>query len=107
MRIQRAIVRCKRKVRRLLFRADTDPSLIDLSANLAMLKQALVHLVELLRTSGVGALPILSPDMPAPTEQMLVTETTRALQVLHETSNKRQDTAGVVANLLGLPDLAK
>lgn len=78
------------------------PNLLSIYlAELSTLKQSLVMLVEKLRTSGVGALPLLPSDTTnPPTEQELQELTNRNLQVLYgklETSHK---SAEVAASLL-------
>ena len=52
-------------------------------ADIATLKQALLALVEHLRQSGVGALPLEAPPIPDPrSDDQLVSEATKAVQVL-------------------------
>jgi len=66
----------------------------------------------MMRLTGVGALPLL--PMPTgsdaasaiPTEEQMMTDTTRATQVLYEKLKRSQDSAAVVANLLAAPDIA-
>ncbi|KAJ7108995.1 hypothetical protein C8R43DRAFT_905096 [Mycena crocata] len=75
-------------------------------ADLATLKQTLHIVSELMRSSGVGGLPLLPvPDdnslpLPAPSEMELMAQTTRAGQVLYDRLKRGQDSAAVVANLL-------
>jgi hypothetical protein len=66
-------------------------------------------LSDLMRHTGVGALPLLpmpsesSPSQPAPvlpTEEMMLTDTSRSVQVLYDRMKRSQDSAAVVANLL-------
>jgi hypothetical protein len=63
-----------------------------------------------MRHSGVGALPFLpvSPaqDVPfvPPSEQQLIVDTNRSIQALYEKLKRSQESAAVVANLLGAPD---
>jgi len=82
-------------------------------ADIAALKQNLQILSELLRQTGVGALPLL--PMPAdlalsqaapvmPTEEMMLTDTSRSVQVLYERMKRTQESAAVVANLLSAPE---
>ncbi|KAF9457364.1 hypothetical protein BDZ94DRAFT_1144569, partial [Collybia nuda] len=78
-------------------------------ASITALKQTLQMISDMLRNSGVGALPLLpttGPGAPviAPTEQQLLIETNQSIQTLYERLNRRQDSAAVVANLLGAPD---
>ncbi|KAI0690346.1 hypothetical protein C8T65DRAFT_745871 [Cerioporus squamosus] len=66
-------------------------------------KQALFVLVdsELLRQTGVGALPLETPQVPDPRpENVLVEEETRIVQALYERQQRIQDSAGVVAGFL-------
>lgn len=63
----------------------------------------------MLRSSGVGALPLLpmtGPEAPtiAPTEQQMIVDTNRSIQALYDRLKRSQDSAAVVANLLGAPD---
>jgi len=65
-----------------------------------------------MRHSGVGALPLLpvptasdAPFVP-PLEQQLMLDTNRSIRVLYEKLKQRQDSAAVVADLLGAPDSA-
>lgn len=58
-----------------------------------------------MRNTGVGALPILalqpnSEAAPVPTEQQLLTDTTRSLQALYDKVQRSYDSASAVANLL-------
>ncbi|KAM5544013.1 hypothetical protein V8D89_002630 [Ganoderma adspersum] len=76
------------------------------AADIATLKQALLVLVEHLRQSGVGALPLDSaPPVSAPdsqrSDEQLIGEATKAVQALYERQRRIQDGAGVVAGLLG------
>ncbi|KAI0693243.1 hypothetical protein C8T65DRAFT_760725 [Cerioporus squamosus] len=69
--------------------------------DIAGLKQALFILVELLRQTGVGALPLETPQVPDPhPENVLVEEETRIVQALYERQQRIQDSAGVVAGFL-------
>ncbi|RDX49511.1 hypothetical protein OH76DRAFT_1556435 [Lentinus brumalis] len=71
------------------------------AADIAGLKQALFVLVELLRQTGVGALPLEPPQMPDPRpESVLVEEETKIVQALYERQQRIQDSAGVVAGFL-------
>ena len=95
-----------------------------MAADIATLKQALLVLVEHLRQSGVGALPLDAPStstsMPGPpatpgsaqapgqgqgqghvSDEQMIAEAIRAVQVLYERQRRIQDGAGVVAGLLG------
>ncbi|KAJ7720372.1 hypothetical protein DFH07DRAFT_307465 [Mycena maculata] len=77
-------------------------------ADLATLKQTLQMVTDIMRHSGVGGLPLLPvPDgnapQPLPTEDQMITQTTRAVQVLYDQLKRGQDSAAVVANLLKGP----
>ena len=83
-----------------------DLSFIDLFlAEIENLKQNLYLVIETMRNTGVGALPILalqpnSEAAPVPTEQQLLTDTTRSLQALYDKVQRSYDSASAVANLL-------
>ncbi|KAI0828461.1 hypothetical protein BC628DRAFT_1417474 [Trametes gibbosa] len=69
------------------------------------LKRSLLELVEALRTSGVGALPLEPPPVPDPrTDEQLLAEATRTVQALYERQRRIQEGASVVTNLLGATD---
>uniref|UniRef100_A0A0W0FH13 Uncharacterized protein n=1 Tax=Moniliophthora roreri TaxID=221103 RepID=A0A0W0FH13_MONRR len=91
-------------------------------ADLATLQQNLHILSDMMRHSGVGALPLLAsppsvsgptndsslsndipmpPEPTVPTEDQMQAQASHAIQVLYDRLKKLQDTAGVVANLLG------
>ena len=100
-------IRCKLQVRpatlsRLAAKSlRTDYSFSSLVADIAGLKQALFVLVELLRQTGVGALPLEPPQVPDPRpDSTLVEEETRIVQALYERQQRIQDGAGVVAGFL-------
>ncbi|KAF8148646.1 hypothetical protein B0H34DRAFT_668360 [Crassisporium funariophilum] len=81
-------------------------------ANITALKQTLQLVVEMMRQTGVGALPLLPPSTasspPAlPTEQKLLADTTKGLQVLYDKLQRSQESAAVAANLLSLENMAK
>lgn len=64
-------------------------------------------LVDLLRQTGVGALPLDPPDpntMDAQTEQQQIVEATKAVQILFERYKRMQESASVVASLLAAPE---
>ena len=75
-------------------------------AEIENLKQKLYLMIETMRrNTGVGSLPILplqpnSEATPAPTEQQLLTDTTRSLQALYDKVQRSHDSASAVANLL-------
>ena len=103
----RVQIRCKLQVRPATFSRlaakslRTDYSFSSLVADIAGLKQALFVLVELLRQTGVGALPLEPPQVPDPRpDSTLVEEETRIVQALYERQQRIQDGAGVVAGFL-------
>ncbi|KAF9811513.1 hypothetical protein IEO21_06564 [Rhodonia placenta] len=78
------------------------------TADMTALQQAMQMLAELLRQTGVGALPLHPPDLAQPpTEDQLIAETTVAVQALYERSKRVQESAGVVASLLSVSDAAR
>lgn len=81
------------------------------SADIATLKQTLQLVSDMMRHTGVGALPLLplpdgdsDPSSVLPKEEGLVGDTTRAVQVLYEKLKRSQESAAVVANLLSAPE---
>ena len=76
------------------------------TADMAELQQALHFLAEILRQSGVGALPLhppLPPDVasqPAEEEERQIADMTAAVQALFEKRKRLEESAGVVASLL-------
>jgi hypothetical protein len=82
-----------------------DPFFFFVSAEIENLKQNLYLVIETMRNTGVGALPLLplqpnSEATPVPTEQQLLTDTTRSLQALYDKVQRSYDSASAVANLL-------
>ncbi|KAI0643964.1 hypothetical protein C8Q79DRAFT_973655 [Trametes meyenii] len=74
---------------------------VQTTADIAALKSAIQVLVDFLRQTGVGALPLDPPPVPDPrTEEQTLAEATRAVQVLYERQRRLQEGASVVANLL-------
>ncbi|PFH45671.1 hypothetical protein AMATHDRAFT_158262 [Amanita thiersii Skay4041] len=75
--------------------------------DLANLKQSINFLLNLMRHTGVGALPLLPlpteavPTMTVPTEEQLMEDTTRGIKVLFEKQKRSQESANVAANILG------
>lgn len=71
-------------------------------ADIVNLKQTLHELVELLRSSGVGALPLeIPPIVPDPRpENALIEEESRVVQALFDRQKRLQEGAGVVAGYL-------
>jgi len=93
------------------YRAGTMPSQTE--ADITTLKQKLQMLSDLMRQTGVGALPLLPmpsdspPPQPAPvmpTEEIMLTDASRSVQVLYDRMKTSQDSAAVVANLLSAPE---
>jgi hypothetical protein len=81
-----------------------------LVANIASIKETLQVIADIMRHSGVGALPLLpmptSLDVPfvPPTEQQLMIDTNQSIQTLYEKLKRSQESAAVVANLLTTAD---
>lgn len=75
--------------------------------DITAVKQTLQLLFDLLRHSGVGALPLLplpqsnTQAVIAPTEQQLMNTTASSIHSLYERLRRSQESADVVANLLG------
>ncbi|KAH9477314.1 hypothetical protein JR316_0009518 [Psilocybe cubensis] len=74
-------------------------------AYISTLKNELAMTIEILRKSGVGALPFIPPSnddnpCPVPTEQALLENRMTSVRALHEKLQRSQDSAAVVANLL-------
>ncbi|KAG7440066.1 uncharacterized protein BT62DRAFT_938399 [Guyanagaster necrorhizus] len=67
-------------------------------------------LSDIMRRTGVGALPLLPfPPQPGapqvvPTEQEMMVDVSKSVQVLYERLKRSQESAAVVANLLGASD---
>ncbi|EPQ51673.1 hypothetical protein GLOTRDRAFT_112444 [Gloeophyllum trabeum ATCC 11539] len=77
-------------------------SLAQTAAYVTVLKQQIQALVTLMRQSGVGALPLLTPAMGVmPPEEQLLADATKGIQFLYEKNKRIQDSAGIVASLLG------
>jgi len=75
------------------------------------LKAAIAALDDFLRETGLGALPILPPGTvlgaPPPfTEEDLLGEVSKGVQVLYEKSKRTHDSAKIVSDLLGQPPKA-
>jgi hypothetical protein len=81
-------------------------------ANIVSIKQTLQVIADIMRHSGVGALPLLptASDVafvsPSPSEQQLMIDANQSIQALYEKLKRSQDSAAVVANLLGAPEHA-
>ncbi|KAJ7097077.1 hypothetical protein B0H15DRAFT_31294 [Mycena belliarum] len=91
------------------YRAGRTPTQTE--ADLATMKQTLQMLSDLMRHSGVGGLPLLpvaneNDPPPLPTEEQLVTQTTRSVAMLYDQLKRAQDSAAVVANLLNSSERA-
>ncbi|KAJ7037147.1 hypothetical protein C8F04DRAFT_428230 [Mycena alexandri] len=92
------------------YRAGRTPTQTD--ADLATLKQTLQIVSDQMRQTGVGALPVLpvpdanNPPPVLPTEEQLITQTTRAVQLMYDQLKRGQDSAAVGANLLTSTDRA-
>lgn len=88
------------------YRPGTNP--IQTTADIVTLKQATQALLDVLRQTGVGALPMPSSEPMAdfPTEESLMANTTRALQVLYDRQKQMQESSAVASNLLGAVDQA-
>ncbi|KAF8218982.1 hypothetical protein L208DRAFT_1377811 [Tricholoma matsutake] len=85
---------------------------IETEANIASVKQTLDVIADIMRQSGVGALPLLPVpsatdiSLAPPSEQQLMFDTNRSIQALYDKLKRSQDSAAVVANLLSAPDYA-
>ncbi|KAG6906509.1 hypothetical protein DXG01_013563 [Tephrocybe rancida] len=83
-----------------------------LAGILDRLKQEIQELSQLMLQSGVGALPVLPMPGPSdaispPTEQQLLAEVNNSIRFVFEQVKRSQDSAAVVANLLGAPGRAE
>ncbi|KAF8639382.1 hypothetical protein AX17_001538 [Amanita inopinata Kibby_2008] len=82
-------------------------------ADLTNLKHAIQVLLDLMRQTGVGALPLLplpteaAPHIAVPSEEQLMEDTVRGIKVLFEKQKRSQDAAAVVANLMGVSELGR
>jgi hypothetical protein len=73
--------------------------------NLVALRQSLQTLNELLHTTGVGSLPLLSPDATeTPTEEQLAEQANKAIRTLFTLHTRMQETAAVAANIMAAPE---
>lgn len=76
-------------------------NLVLFTGDIAALKQAFGALVDILRQTGVGALPLDPPPVPdLRSEDEQIAETTKAVQSLYERQKRIHEGAGVVAGLL-------
>jgi hypothetical protein len=76
------------------------------SANIAAVRQHIQLVSELMRQSGVGALPLLFSDADGnppsvPDENKMLEEANQAVKILYEKLETNQQSAATVANLLG------
>lgn len=77
------------------------------TANIANLKQALFTLNELLRSTGVGGLPVLTPTATAaPPEDQLADQTNKTINLVFNRQSKNQEAAADVAHILAAPEQA-
>ncbi|KAJ3562756.1 hypothetical protein NP233_g9379 [Leucocoprinus birnbaumii] len=80
-----------------------NPSQTEL--DIAAAKQTLAVIIDLMQKSGIGALPLLEADgtgnTEIPTEVQLLEKATQGIQINFEKLKRAQDSAAVVANLLG------
>lgn len=77
------------------------------SADASTLKQALHELAGFLGQTGVGALPLLDPANPLaalPTEEKLLEDTTKSIEVEYAKHKRLQESAATVVNLLTAVD---
>ena len=78
-----------------------------LADNLAMLRQSIHALKELLYTTGVGSLPLLAPEAnEPPTEEQLANQAKKAIETLFTLHTRMQETASVAANIMSAPEQA-
>ncbi|KAJ7655970.1 hypothetical protein DFH06DRAFT_992101 [Mycena polygramma] len=107
--VQQSVIQLQDAAKRALdgiqnaYRAGSTPTQTE--ADLATLKQTLQMVLEQMRQTGVGGLPLLPvPDgnhhPVLPGEEQMIAQTTRAVQVLYDQLKRGQDSAAVVANLL-------
>ncbi|KAF8202758.1 hypothetical protein K438DRAFT_1580962 [Mycena galopus ATCC 62051] len=108
--VQQSIIQLQQVAKRALdgiqnaYRAGRTPTQTE--ADLATLKQTLQMVSEQMRQTGVGGLPLVpvsdgtQPPPALPTEEQMIAQTTRAIQVLYDQFKRGQDSAAVVVNLL-------
>jgi len=74
---------------------------------LAALRQHLGALNELLYTTGVGSLPLLSSEVAEPfTEEQLAEQANKAISTLFTLHTRMQETAAVAASIMAAPEHA-
>ncbi|KAJ3481921.1 hypothetical protein NLI96_g7337 [Meripilus lineatus] len=85
------------------YRSGVNP--VQTTADILALKQSLQVLADILRQTGVGALP-LQPhgSTEVLSEAQLMADTTKAIQSFYERFKRMQDNSSVVANLLSMLD---
>ncbi|KAF9024356.1 hypothetical protein BDZ89DRAFT_1069170 [Hymenopellis radicata] len=69
---------------------------VNLNANMrigkrSLLKQNLEMLSELMRQTGMGALPLLSIENPPPTEEQIMSDVTKSVEVLYARLQRNQE----------------
>lgn len=65
-----------------------------------MLKMTLEQVSHVLRETGLGALPMVTLGDPVPTDNQLLADANRYIDILHQQLMKRQEGAANIANLL-------
>ncbi|KAI0068143.1 hypothetical protein BV25DRAFT_1818515 [Artomyces pyxidatus] len=79
----------------------------QIADQIAALRQSLHTLSELLVSTGVGALPIIPPDVTqAPSEEELAKQATKAVQLLFNRHSEYQASANIVADIMSVSDQA-
>ncbi|KAJ3555907.1 hypothetical protein NM688_g2319 [Phlebia brevispora] len=73
-------------------------------AYMVALKQALQTLVDQLRQSGVGALPLMNPTDPLPTEETLMADLEKSIKHEYDDLKRLSSDATVVFNLLNVAE---
>ena len=79
-------------------------------AYITTLREAIHALQDLLRVSGVGALPLIPTSLSGaetqlPTEEKLMADLQKSIEDEYAKHNRVQESAGVVANLLTAAEL--
>ncbi|KAK7689633.1 hypothetical protein QCA50_007426 [Cerrena zonata] len=78
------------------------------STDMIALRQAVDILQDMLRTSGVGALPLLNQQHPElPTEEQLLADTANVTQQLFDRLKGLQENSAIVTNLLAAEQLRR
>lgn len=84
-------------------RPSAEPIPCHVAADAGSLRQSLHELAEVLRQTGVGALPLLDPATPLsalPTEEKLLEDTTASIEAEYAKQKRLQESAVTVVNLL-------